>query len=383
MQINPGLSLVQINKDTVQVGSGARSVLVNQCTPAIINLISRLSVGVSDGEEQHLGTTWDIPQQQVQNLINLLEPVLVPYPDTTSQSVHTQHEHQYEDVAAAQALLTTPEDPSLNTILAQRNMATIQVLGLGRTGTALALCLAESGIGHLVLSDPHITTKQDLGTGLAVHDVGRLRPVAVERAINNSLSTTSTFVFPQANPSCSGDLTVCITRGALDPDFLVRARVAGQHVLTAVLRDDDVLIGPWMVPDAAPCPRCREQNDHQQAAALLMHQSGNEPLSLAAAVAGLLAQQVLNWVDGREKNPITNPGVMIRVDAATGTAHSWNCAPDPRCECALTLEKETHKKPTGEQDGGASWGSSEDTQPHSAKTTFQPEEAMSASTSAP
>lgn len=363
MQINPGLSLFQISDAQLQIGSGYRAVAVRQMTPPIAAFIAALRRGIVDGQELEVATQCDLTQQQANELLAALQPVLMFTP-TREHFVLSQDQDHRGSLARLNSVSPWVEQGKLRGLTAHdrqrfedlRHGAALQIFGLGRTGTALTRILLESGIGHLSVWDAGRTTTADLGTGLTDRDIGQVRSLAVARSLNPPHRRP--VLHPVGwlrQPEFSGLATIHFMLGGLDADSVVQAKDRRHPYLPVVIRDDEVDIGPWVVPQATVCPLCVYRGTPKYRAmtgkrvrALAQSTGGVETIAGAHLVAGIAATEVLAMIDSqilRMTIPHTGHGEVpgIRVDTFTKVqlAHGWVqtfvVEPLPGC-CAMFHE---------------------------------------------
>lgn len=369
MQLNPGLSVTQVSEDVVQIGSGRRSIQLQGCSPAVLSFVERMRAGVADGTESAAARSAGLDPAHCRELLQELSPLLRWAPEDGPAGAGHSVDLLAQDIAVTQAAHAldhtagkVPAVPTGAEVVRRRRRAAIQVAGLGRTGAAAASVLASAGIGRLVLCDPQPVGAGDLGTGYLSADVGRLRPIALARRLEGS--ALEPVVLPLTAPSGAapaGDVTVLVCRGGLDVGFLALARSAEHPVLPVLVRDDDVLIGPWSTPGHPGCPLCWELTAGEwdewrtrRTDALHRCGAGWEDTVVATAAAALAARAVTRFVDGAavrdeagrgeadcgeaDCGEVTetpgDAGIMLRLDAVTGEAQSWTVPSHPGCGCS-------------------------------------------------
>jgi len=159
------------------------------------------------------------------------------------------------------------ERPGLSRFDQQQRLrdARVVLLGVGGTGSWIALLLAQLGIGHLTLIDEdHITssnlTRQALYTE---RDIGRLKVVAASEAlhaINSEMQLTtiarSITTEEELAELCQGSSLVVITFGPFllpDPSRLQRACV---HLGIPCIAMGGLHLGPLVIPGQTACFEC-------------------------------------------------------------------------------------------------------------------------------
>lgn len=361
MRLCPGLTLLQIAADTVQIGSGSRSVQLSGITEVDLHYLDRLERGIPDGEEAEAARSCGIDPARVRRLESALTGFLrqhgQPGPGRESGARGPGHASDVlaDDLGLALALDEVADDGSRQScegsrdgttdaaeraarVLEARRALQVQVLGLGRTGATVARVLSASGIGRLALWDRAEVGVADLGTGYLAADLGRHRAVALSLRVDDAgLDTVTLPLTSPTRPRPAGDVTVSVTRGAEDEDFLALARAADHPVLPVVLRDDDVLIGPWLMPGLGGCPTCWDLaarradplRVHRQAA-LIEQQAGHEDVGLATAAGALAARQVVRWAEAGT----VAAGSMLRVHGDGSRVDHLTVPAHPDCGCA-------------------------------------------------
>ena len=293
--------MVPIGGGAVQIGSGRRGVQLTDCDDSALQLLDRLAAGVPDGTEVECGTSCGMQPPRAQQLLDQLAPVLTPF----GPQEPTCGGHRGDLLADDLAALAARPHPVHHDPVRRRRDTTVQVIGLGRTGAVVAQVLASAGLGHLVLDDPRLVTRADLGTTYRSADLGRTRAAALSRRLESE--DRGQLMWPAAaeeGRAVRGDLTVVVARGAVDRDLTAAARAADHPLLPVVVRDDDVLIGPWALPGVPGCPGCWELWEStdappgsDRAGALAAAEAGWEESALSAAAGALAAAQVLSRVD--------------------------------------------------------------------------------------
>jgi hypothetical protein len=220
--------------------------------------------------------------------------------------------------------------------LEHRRAARVLVVGAGRVGAVVAMCLAVSGVGEVDVSDDSPARPQDTGVGgLALQDVGRSRGEAARERLRAQV------------PSLPGrEVTV--------PDLVVLAPARSEHLDTAaqLVRDGTAhllaevrgatgVVGPLVLPGRTACLRCLDltRSDLDPVWPALAAQLGPDgrdrqacDMALAVQVAGQAAQQVLAMLDGTV-DPATLGGTL----EMTLPDHRWRRRTWPvhaDCGCA-------------------------------------------------
>ena len=359
MQINPGLSITNVSQSHMQLGSGFRALELTGLSQPVVDFIDALRTGIVDGHEYRVAKQCEVTEFDCHVLLTKLRPVLVSTP-TEEFFVRSQDPDHRGSLARLRCVTPIFARGKLHGLAAQdrqqfqtqRYAAALQIFGLGRTGTALTTILRDSGIGHLNVWDSARVTTSDLGTGLAEVDVGQVRSLAVATATNPKFQRP--VVHPTGwlkQPELATLATVHITLGAAHAETIAQAKKQRHPYLAVVIRDDEIDIGPWILPQATTCPLCLEDaSSHavrsQRASALYENRGGIETVAGAHLVAGLIATDVLTMVDSqhlRHQVPTTKygsvPGLQLntftRVHLANGWVQTFTIDPLPGCCVAL------------------------------------------------
>ena len=230
-------------------------------------------------------------------------------------------------------------------ILARRATSRVQVEGLGRLGAAVATTLATAGIGRVDGEDADPVRPDDvLAAGHGSDDVGRPRAASLARAVERVLGrSTERAAGRRASPARPPDLVVVVRDDVVElslADDLVRRGVA--H-LAVVAGADRVVVGPLVLPGRGPCLRCvhlhRCDRDpawpqlvaQLTAAAAAPDACPRAEVASATAAAGLVALQVLTYLDGL-RLPATL-GRTLDLVLPDGLVERRRWAPHPSCGC--------------------------------------------------
>ncbi|NUL46721.1 hypothetical protein F7P69_16170 [Cellulosimicrobium funkei] len=350
MRLDPGLTVLRIAEHTVQIGSGTRSTQLSGCSAAALEYLGLLVHGIPDGHEADAARRCRLDPADARTLESSLAAFLRRHePPATSGAGHAS-DVLTDDLALALALdagpASAPEPSGAGVadaaeraahVIASRRDLQVQVLGLGRTGAVVARVLAASGVGRLALWDHGEVTVADLGTGFLTPDLGRSRPIALSHRLDDAgLDTVILPLTTPTRPRPGGTVTVSVTRGAVDEDYVALACTADHPVLPVVMRDDDALIGPWLMPGLGGCPLCWDLAARQtdplrvsRSAALAGQRAGREDVGLATAAGALAARQVVRWA---ETGTVT-AGSVLQVHGDGSRVDTLAVATHPDCGC--------------------------------------------------
>ena len=222
--------------------------------------------------------------------------------------------------------------------LGARTRRSVRVEGLGRTGTVLAVALAAAGVGTVGLVDPVVVGPQEPGVGgITERDVGSPREEVAARIMMDAAPGISTRTIDAGREL---DVVVLVDSYATDPERALAWRSARTAVLPVVVREGDVVVGPFVRPGDGPCLRCvglhlsEIDRDWPLVAAQLCARGRRTPApqeSLLAQVAGsFAASQVVAALDGLD--PVTvGASFEFALPQPVGVRREWSV--HPKCEC--------------------------------------------------
>lgn len=221
--------------------------------------------------------------------------------------------------------------------LEARAGAVVGISGLGRLGAMVATVLATAGVGTLLLDDPGPVLPTDVGLGAyRLGDVGMAREDAARRAI---AEVSPAVVTEAAAQVADPDVVVVVEHRVADPERVRRLMGEGVPHLSVVVREADVVVGPFVRPGSTPCLRCldldREERDPSwpRVARQLRELKGEalEETLLAASAASIAAGQVLAALDGAVPR---TAAACIEIPAPDAMPRLRETARHPRCGCA-------------------------------------------------
>jgi hypothetical protein len=278
-------------------------------------------------------------------LVRLLEDAHLLVPARRRRPVSPAPGHGEADVGVLSALRP---DGAGHRVLATRARATVAVVGLGRVGASLAVHLATAGVGTVVLEDRGTVLATDVGVGAyRLRDVGAPREAAVRRLVEEV--APGVVVTADARPSADvaaaagppallPDVVVVVEHGAADPERVVRIVGEGVAHLSVVVREADVVVGPFVRPGLDPCLTCVDLHHADadpcwpQLARQLRARAvrADEESSLAASAAAVALGQVLAALDGLVPRAATT---RIEIPAPDAVPRLRETGRHPRCGC--------------------------------------------------
>ncbi len=240
----------------------------------------------------------------------------------------------------------------------------VVVHGGGRIGVALAGLLVASGVGRVRVAASGTVLADDTGTGLSACDIGRPAVRAAAEALGRAGGPAVLDAATARRATTRPDLVV-LAAGA-HPDPVVAAElVTARRAHLAVGVDDETpgapagLVGPLVLPGRSACLRCDDlaraavDPAWPRVAAELAGSRPVVPVTLAATVAAVAAEQVLALLDAGPAGPGPDDrpaslGAVLRLDPRGG---GWTREPRrvwPGCGCGAPPESpvESARPPT-------------------------------------
>jgi len=182
-----------------------------------------------------------------------------------------------------------------------------------------------------------------------LRDVGSPRATAVQRLVGEVAPGVVTAVVPETavvpgtgagtvGYGAPPDVVVVVEHGAADPGRVARLVGEGVAHLSVVVREADVVVGPFVRPGVDPCLTCVEMHRADvdpcwpQLARQLRGRSlpaGEESLLAASAAAAALGQ-VLAALDGLVPRAAT---ACIEIPAPDAVPRLRETSRHPRCGC--------------------------------------------------
>ncbi|MGN8246479.1 ThiF family adenylyltransferase [Cellulomonas soli] len=337
VRLRPGLRVLRRTSTEVQVGTDPRwAVLLGDLHPAEVDALTDTDALT---DLRTLTRRRGISPERMQTLVTALHDA--------GLTTETDQERTLPGPAAVEAAGASLARGTVDagTLLRAREQCTVGVVGLGPTGLGLAVTLAASGVGTLVIDDDRLVRSADVGpAGYRWSDAGSVRATAAARILRD--------VSPgiQLGATSSPDVLVVVEHGAAAPERAQVLLLSGVPHLSVVVREADVMVGPFVQPEAdAPgaCLRCLDLHrvDLDPAWPVVAAQlagpgrgaaarSGaaqlGEPTVVSSMAAAVAAADVLAVLDGC--TPRTRSATIeIAVPDALPRTRSW--AVHPTCGC--------------------------------------------------
>lgn len=217
----------------------------------------------------------------------------------------------------------------------ERARATVRVIGLDQLGLRLVRILAHAGVGTILLEDERAVTVEDISPdGYRALDVGMPRHDRAFAIIRAGTPMTALTAPPHRRP----DLVVLVEHGAVDPIRVRPLMAEDLPHLPVLVRELDVVVGPWVRPGLGPCLRCLDLHRSEEdprwpavATQITTRPPEGVETSLGWLAAALAAHQVLAVVDGRG---VLVAGTTLEISATYPLPRYREWSMHPACGCS-------------------------------------------------
>lgn len=346
MRLSPALVRPLRGTEALQLGCGPGATVLEGLAVADWRAITLLDRGVSHGALLLDARRHGDDQARRGELVDLLRGVGALVVDSPGPP-HDVAAARLRSEAAAWALCRSSAVPAADPgadpaadqdlrrsrahTLTSRRLASVAVVGGGGLGSALTAGFAAAGVGTVSLVDDSLVGADDVVPGGPnASDVGRrVGHVAAESVHRMS---------PAARTGCppDPDLVVLVRSGALDAAAAQHLVQGGVAHLGVLVRDDDVAVGPLVLPGRGACLHCLDLHrcdvDPQWPAVLRQLVTGPGRATVPAlgqVAAGIAVLLGVSHLDGR--GPL--PGTTATVSLPHGAVDWGRWSPHPRCGC--------------------------------------------------
>jgi hypothetical protein len=206
----------------------------------------------------------------------------------------------------------------------------VVLAGHGRLGAAIAVTLAEAGVGHVHPEVSGTVTPGELAAGpLREADVGRPRREALAAAVTRAAPGAGTQAVRR------GAAALVIQLDHDEPVDLIAAAHASrrQPHLAVTIREGAAVIGPLVPATGAPCLSCLDLHRRDRDAGWPGPSRPQVPEPCAAttllAAAAYAAGEALTFLDGGTPETL---GASAEI-TAPGRIRRRTWPPHPRCDC--------------------------------------------------
>lgn len=348
-RINKAQPALWRDPNTLQIGLGKQSVVIDELTLAQQQIVAALYSGIVDGQQEVLDDTFKAKPGVTQSLIEKLSPVLESA-TTVSNSFGPWQQLVFAELA--RAAIDYEVNPEM--VLAERWQRIVHIDQLDRAGLLLAKTLLASGVGKVVTHDAGVVLSTDLGEiGYKSKDLGISRFQAALLQLNElSLPKTTRPRLVELNGKQHKDLLIsfAVTIGhlAIRPTTYLRWLNRDVNHLGITFEMNRAQISPLVIPGQTPCLNCLAEYkvDEDPAWPVLASQLLDMPRvrddsSALLSCVGLSLRMILRELDysagfkiSTDSNDEYRKGYL--VDYASGNVTRTKYSFHKLCNCKLT-----------------------------------------------
>ncbi|MDJ0355555.1 ThiF family adenylyltransferase [Paenarthrobacter sp. PH39-S1] len=355
MKINPGLRVVSRDSHMLQVGLGPGGVILEGLTPADSAFIRLLREGTGSTTVADTAARARLATPRAQQIIGSLSTVL--FDDTVPLAPPG---FRGERLAGDAALAAAVYGSAALRPLAGRGNAVLRIIGLGRTGAALAQGLVGAGVGTILLEDAAPVAPADIGPGAyRLTDIGMNRAAALRRQLLSLDPGCQSHVVRSMQNGGSDfqtlDLVIYAGHDAVDPAASAQLMSRDQPHLIVLQREQDATVGPLVIPGETACGECVER--HRAVAdpqwpqicgqltdpATRSQATAVEESSMALCAAGSAARQALLYLDCINRPASWSAVLTLRASDGAWLQRSY--PPHPECGCQFQRQLQTNGRP--------------------------------------
>jgi hypothetical protein len=313
-RINKSQPAIWRDPNTLQIGLGAKRVVIEDLTLAQQQIVAALYSGVSDGTQEVLDDTFKAEPGLTQSLMDQLSPVL----ESPAQKSNTYGAWQQLVFAElARTAIDYQVNPEM--VMAERWQRVVHIDQLDRAGLLLAKTLLASGVGSVVTHDAGLILQTDLGEiGYKSTDLAKPRvQMAHSQLAELSLPKTTKPRLIELNGKPSKELSIsfAVTIGhlALRPATYLRWLNRDVKHLGITFELNQTQISPIVIPGSTPCLNCLAEYkvDEDPAWPVLASQllelprTRDDSAALLSAI-GLSLRMILRELDNSAGFVVTN-----------------------------------------------------------------------------
>jgi hypothetical protein len=350
--INPGLRVVRRGAHSIQIGVGTGGTVIDGLQPDDLLFIDALRRGIPDGQVAGCAESLGLTPGRAQEILATLNGIL--FGDAELQVHGFRAERLEPERSAMLGLYRTPS----RTYIDRREHGVVHVMGLGRTGAALARALVSAGVGTILLEDDRTVTAVDVSPGsFRLADIGLMRSAAVRRHLLREDPSCHAHVLHAGGSGGPDtrclDLAVVVAHDAVSAETAARFMSTDRPHLFVLVREQDGTVGPLVLPGETACAECVERHRgtgdplwHEVCEQLAAGSAGPaeadrrrprtellEGAALSIALAGTAAAQVLLFLDAVNQ-PSAWSSVMT-FHPANGRWSRQEYPAHPDCGCQL------------------------------------------------
>ncbi|MEU8260114.1 TOMM precursor leader peptide-binding protein [Micromonospora sp. NPDC048999] len=336
----PGLTRLWRDRHTLQLGlEPGRAVLLEVANPRAARLLDLLDGTRSERAVLTYAATTQVAPDEARILLDTLRAagLVVPAHSLLPRDLAGPVRARLAGEAEALSLTTAGLAGTPAQVLRRRRTARVLITGAGRLGGAIAVALAQAGVGHVApdLAGP-VRPSDLVGSGLTAAELGRPLAPAIRGALGRCTPGTETGPLPLRR----GCVDLVVQLGTDRPAALLAARYAQrrQPHLLVDLRGGVPVVGPLVRPPAGPCLNCLDLHrvdrdpDWPALAAQLAADGSDRPCAATTRLAAVAyaAAEVLAHLDGGTPETL---GCAVEI-AGAGRLRRRRWPPHPSCECS-------------------------------------------------
>ncbi|ONF64750.1 ThiF family adenylyltransferase [Amycolatopsis keratiniphila] len=218
---------------------------------------------------------------------------------------------------------------------ARRRRTAVAIHGDGRLAVAIAVLLANSGVGHIDVRATGTVSERDLGSGYTEAEIGMPRREALVQVVHRTgTDTATTRLYSDRRPEL-----VLLTDAVVPAPELVEELVRdGVNHLPVRVRDGIGIVGPLVVPGRSSCLRCADlhragrDDSWPRVASQLAGHVQQPDLGAVHACAALAAAQALRLLTPGDRTPPAW-NATLEIDFFDGTIRHRDWPPHTGCGC--------------------------------------------------
>ncbi|MFC9257155.1 TOMM precursor leader peptide-binding protein [Amycolatopsis thailandensis] len=321
----PGLDVLERGDGEIQIGlDPAHAVVVAGVATEVAEALRGLDgtkaaddivLAQSEHDEQLRDLMTDLAARGLVTDAGQPEQHPVSKPETGLWSLRARHHH---------AAMT-----------ARRRRTAVAIHGDGRLAVAIAVLLANGGVGHIDIRASGTVLESDLGSGYTEAEVGMPRREAMAQAVHRAGADTSTTrLYSDRRP----ELVLLTDTVVPAPEVVEELVRDGINHLPVRVRDGVGIVGPLVVPGRSSCLRCADLHraGHDESwprvASQLAGRVQRPDLGAVQACAALAAAQALRLLSPSDQAPPAW-NATLEIDFFDGAIRHRDWPPHSGCGC--------------------------------------------------
>jgi hypothetical protein len=224
-----------------------------------------------------------------------------------------------------------------------RQSAHLEISGNSRAAQHLYAALHASGVIHTQFApsfrrnDETVSELDLIGSYISATDIGQIfTAVSGEKSKSLALFPMPKVESAEELPVGFAEKIIKIHFGEIDPKILALWMASGQeHLIISEISGGCLTISPFVKPGQSPCSRCCELTISDQSGAIFLEgPTVRDEIPVAGAIylAGLLAAQILNFID-TGSCALSTAAISIDLLELCNTKHI-SIGRHPMCGCS-------------------------------------------------